>query len=82
MTDRAAIRMGMVGTVLAAICCAAPIVTVSLPLVGLGAWLRGAGLVALSLIVAGLGLVAWRIYRRHAKAASCEPKLHKEGVKP
>lgn len=64
MSDRALIRPGMVGAVLAVICCAAPLLAVSLPLAGLGAWLAGAGLVVLPPIVAGFALVAWAIHRR------------------
>ena len=37
MIDRAAIRAGMAGAVLVAICCAAPLLAVGLPLAGLGA---------------------------------------------
>ena len=47
MSDRALIRAGAAGAVLAAICCAALLIAVSLPLAGLGAWLAGAGLVVL-----------------------------------
>lgn len=82
MSDRALIRAGMAGAVLAAICCAAPLLVVSLPLAGLGAWMAGAGLVVLPLMVACFGLIAWAIYRRRAKADCGETKIHKEGVKP
>lgn len=64
MSDRALIRAGMAGAVLAVICCAAPLLAVSLPLAGLGAWLAGAGLVVLPLIVAGLAFIAWAIHHR------------------
>ena len=64
MSDRALIRAGMAGAVLAVICCAAPLLAVSLPLAGLGAWLAGAGLVVLPLIVAGLALIALAIHHR------------------
>jgi mercuric ion transport protein len=67
MNDRALIRAGALGAILAAICCAAPLLAVGLPLAGLGAWLAGAGLVVLPLTVAVLGLVAWSIRHRRAK---------------
>lgn len=82
MRDRALVRAGIVGAILAAICCAAPLLAVGLPLAGLSASLAGAGPVVFSLIVAGLGLVAWGFHHRRAKAAGCETKTHKEGVKP
>jgi mercuric ion transport protein len=76
MSDRTAIRVGMAGAVLVAICCAAPLIA------GLGAWLAGKGLVVLPLMAASFGLIAWIFHRRHAKAARCETTIHKEGVKP
>ncbi|WP_230646740.1 mercury transport protein [Bradyrhizobium sp. Leaf401] len=82
MSDRALIRAGLAGAVLAGICSSAPLIAVSLPLAGLGAWLAGTSLVMLPLLVASLGLVAWAIHRRRPKAADRETKIHKEGVKP
>ncbi|ESW63322.1 mercury transport protein [Mesorhizobium sp. C280B] len=81
MSDRALVRAGVVGAILAAICCAAPLLAVGLPLAGLGAWLAGAGLVVLPLIGASLGLVAWGVHYRRAQAAGCEKKIHKESMK-
>lgn len=81
MNDRALIRAGTAGAVLAAICCAAPLLAVALPLAGLGAWLTGAGLVALPLMVACFGLIAWAIYRRRAEA-NCGETKNRKGVRP
>ena len=82
MSDRTAIRAGVAGAVLAAICCAAPLLAVGLPVAGLGAWLADNGLVVLPLMIASFGLIAWKFHRRHAPAARCETMVHKEGVKP
>jgi mercuric ion transport protein len=82
MNDRAAIRAGLAGAVLAAICCAAPLLAVALPLASLGAWLTGAGLVVLPLTIAGLGLGAWGAHHRRAKVACSNTKILNEGVKP
>lgn len=82
MSDRALVRAGIAGAILAAICCAAPLLAVSLPLAGLGSWLAGAGLVVFLPMVVGLGLVAWGIHHRRERAANCATKIHKEGVKP
>lgn len=82
MSGRALIRASMIGAVLAAICCAGPLLAVGLPLAGLGAWLVGAGPVVLPSIVASLGLVAWGVHHRRAKAAGCGTKIHNGGVKP
>ena len=82
MNDRALIRAGTAGAVLAAICCATPFLAGVLPLAGLGAWLAGAGPVVLPLMVACIALVAWAFHRRRAKADRSETKIHNEGVKP
>src|SRR5260370_31052517 len=81
MNDRALIRAGRVGAVLAAICCAAPLLAAVLPLAGLSAWLAGAGLAVLPPMVVGIGLVGFP--RRHAKGEGCEKtEIHKESVRP
>jgi mercuric ion transport protein len=82
LSDRALIATGVAGAVLAAICCAAPLLAAVLPFAGFAAWMAGAGLVAIPLVVAGLGLLAWALHHRRAKAADRETKTHKEGVKP
>lgn len=65
MNDRAPIRAGTAGAVLAAICCAAPFFAVGLPLAGLGAsW---PARVVLPSMIAGVGLVAWGIHHGRAK---------------
>lgn len=52
MNDRALIRTGTMGAIVAAICCATPLLAVLLPMVGLGAWLARADGVLLPLLVA------------------------------
>jgi len=81
MNDRVLIRTGTTGAVLAAICCATPVLAVLLPLVGLSAWMARADLVLFPLLAASLGLIAWGVYRRRTKAAWCETEIHEEGLK-
>lgn len=81
MTDPALVRAGTIGAVLAAICCAAPLLAFGLPLAGLDAWLAGAGLIVFPLMVAGSSLFAWGFHRR-SRAAGRETKIHKESMKP
>ncbi|CAH1663495.1 mercuric ion transport protein [Bradyrhizobium sp. USDA 4011] len=78
MNDLALVRTGVAGGIIAAICCVTPILAVLLPLVGLGAWLVSADLMAFSLLAVSLGLIAWGLYRRRANAACGESKNHKE----
>jgi mercuric ion transport protein len=76
------VRDGAIGVVLAAICCAAPLLAAGLSLAGLDVWLAGAGLVVLPLTIAGLGLVAWIMHRRHARSACREMTIHSERTTP
>jgi mercuric ion transport protein len=83
LSDRALIATGLAGSILAAICCAAPLLAAVLPLAGFGAWMAGAGLVAVPLImIAGLVIIAWRHHHRPARPVGGEPKTHKEDAKP
>jgi mercuric ion transport protein len=80
MGDRALVGAGMAGAILAAICCAGPVLATALPLAGLGAWLAS-GVRVLALIAAGLGIVVWAI-RRRAKAPSCKATIRQGSAKP
>jgi mercuric ion transport protein len=82
LRDRAFIATGVAGAILAAACCAAPSLAAALPVAGLAAWMAGTGLIVLPLMVAGLGLLAWALRHRRAKATGCEMKTREKGVKP
>jgi len=83
MNERARVRAGTVGAIVAAICCATPILAVLLPLAGQGAWLAPSGPVVILLLFACLGLVAFGFNRRRATAsAQCPSTLPKQGPMP
>jgi mercuric ion transport protein len=82
MTDRVLIRTGAAGAIVAAICCATPILAVLLPVLGLGAWLAGAYLVLFALLAGSLGLLSWGLYLRRTEAVCCEAEIHEGGQKP
>jgi len=82
INDPALIHTGTAGAIVAAICCATPILAVLLPLAGLGAWLARVDWVPLLLLAASLGLIAWDLYRHHTIAGCCEAEIHEEGLKP
>ena len=65
MKDRALIATGAVGVVLAAICCAAPMLAVTLATAGLMGWLANGAYVLIPALLVCLGLVAYRLNRRH-----------------
>lgn len=66
-TDRKLIATGIVGTVIAALCCFTPVLVVLLGAVGLSAWLGWLDYVllpALAFFVALTGYAVWRRQRR------------------
>jgi mercuric ion transport protein len=64
MRDRVLIATGAVGAVLAAICCATPLLAVVLGAVGLTGWLAHADYVIMPALLICLGLIGLRLYRR------------------
>jgi mercuric ion transport protein len=62
--DRALIATGAVGAGLAAICCAAPLLAVTLGTAGLTALLAKAAYAVIPALLVCLGLVAYRLNRR------------------
>jgi mercuric ion transport protein len=64
MKDRALIATGAVGAGLAATCCAAPLLAVTLATAGLTALLAKAAYAVIPALLVCLGLVAYRLNRR------------------
>lgn len=67
MNDRALMRTGVVGAVVAAICCFTPTLALLLSAVGLSAWLAWLDFVVLPVLVLSLGLIGWALIRRHRR---------------
>ena len=57
MKDRALIATGAIGGILAAVCCATPLLAFALAAVGLGAWLAKADYVLIPILVVCLALL-------------------------
>jgi len=70
-TDRALITTGVIGSVVAAICCATPLLAALLGALGLTAWLARADLVLIPALLVCLGLVGIGLYRRRAAVQAC-----------
>ena len=64
MRDRALITTGVVGAVIAAVCCATPLLAVLFGAIGLTAWLTKADYVVIPALILCLGLIAFGLYRR------------------
>ncbi len=73
MNDRSLIAAGGIAAVLAAICCATPILAVVLGAIGLTAWIAKADFVVLPVLLLGVVLVGFGLYRRQS-ATACTAK--------
>ncbi|MEQ1613002.1 MAG: mercury resistance system transport protein MerF [Hyphomicrobiaceae bacterium] len=69
MNDSALIRTGIVGAVIAAICCATPILVIALGAVGLSAVTGYLDYVLLPALALSIGLIAFGVYKRRQGAA-------------
>ena len=78
MTDRSLIATGAIGAILAAICCATPLLAVVLGGIGLTAWLAKADYIVMPVLFRGVVLVGFGLYRRHT-AATCHNASIKRG---
>jgi mercuric ion transport protein len=80
MRDRTLIAAGAVGVMLAAFCCATPLLAVALGAAGLTAWLAKADYVVVPALLICLGLAGWGLARRRAAARDCcDPDTPKRG---
>jgi mercuric ion transport protein len=64
MSDRALITTGVVGGVIAAVCCATPLLAVLFGAVGLTAWLAKADYVLIPALIICVALIGFGLYRR------------------
>jgi mercuric ion transport protein len=71
MKDSTILKTGVIGSVIAAICCATPILAIALGAVGLSAWLGWIDYVLLPALVLFLGITAYGLWRRQWAAACC-----------
>ncbi|KAI5915617.1 MULTISPECIES: mercury resistance system transport protein MerF [Thauera] len=83
MDNRTLLKTGIAGSVIAAICCATPVLVIALGVVGLSAWTGWLDYVLIPALVVfvGITIYAWR--RRRAEAACCEVEIglnQKKGV--
>ena len=71
MKDATIVKTGVVGSVIAAICCFTPVLVIALGAVGLSAWLGWIDYVLFPALALFLGMTAYGLWRRHRAAACC-----------
>jgi mercuric ion transport protein len=74
MKDATLLKTGIVGTVIAAICCFTPALVILLGAVGLSAWLGWLDYVLLPALALFLGITAYGLWRRQRLRACCTPE--------
>jgi mercuric ion transport protein len=71
MKDATIVKTGVVGSVIAAICCATPVLVIAFGAVGLSAWLGWLDYVLFPTLALFLGLTVYGLWRRNRAAACC-----------
>jgi len=78
MNDAALIKTGAIGAVVAAVCCATPILVIALGAVGLSALAGDLDYVLLPALAVCLGIAGYRLTRRRQTAAALRDERHLE----
>ena len=82
MNDRNLLRTGIIGTVIAAICCFTPVLVILLGAVGLSAWLGWLDYVLFPALAMFLGLTGYAVYRlKRTPAAQGDPEADAAEIK-
>lgn len=82
MKDTTILKTGIVGSAIAAICCATPILVMALGAFGLSTWLGWADYVLIPALVLCLAITAYGLWRRQRAAACCRPQTQPNKRKP
>ena len=74
MNDKSMLKTGVIGSIVAALCCFTPVLVVLLGAVGMSAWLGWLDYVLLPALAFFLGLTAYAFFRnRSRKSSECCP---------
>ncbi|MGE4056505.1 MAG: mercury resistance system transport protein MerF [Vicinamibacterales bacterium] len=71
MNSRTLLRTGVAGTVVAALCCATPLLVIPLGAVGLSAWIGWLDYVLVPALSVFLGLTTYAVRRLRVESACC-----------
>lgn len=71
MKDATILKTGIIGSVIAAICCATPLLVIALGAIGLSAWVGWLDYVLLPALAIFVGITAYGLWRRNRAAACC-----------
>jgi len=81
MDNRTLLKTGIAGSVIAALCCATPILVILLGAVGLSAWAGWLDYVLIPAFVVFAGITVYALHRRRAQSACCDVETRTEPKK-
>lgn len=71
MDNRTLLKTGVAGTVVAALCCATPILVILFGVLGLSAWVGWLDYVLIPALVVFIAITIYALHRRRVAAACC-----------
>ena len=71
MNNRTLLKTGIAGSVVAALCCATPILVILFGVLGLSAWVGWLDYVLIPALVVFIAITIYALHRRRAEAACC-----------
>lgn len=71
MDNRTLLRTGVAGSVVAAVCCATPILVILFGVLGLSAWVGWLDYVLIPALLVFVGITIYALHRRRIEAACC-----------
>lgn len=72
MKDATLIKIGVIGTVIAALCCFTPVLVIGLGVVGLSAWLGWLDYLLLPSLAIFVGITVYGLWRQQRVSASSD----------
>ncbi len=75
MNNRTLLKTGITGSVIAAICCATPVLVIAFGVLGLSAWVGWLDYVLFPALVVFIGITVYAWRRRQAAAACCDVEI-------
>ena len=71
MDNKTLLKTGVAGTVVAALCCATPILVILFGVLGLSAWVSWLDYVLIPALVVFIAITIYALHRRRVAAACC-----------
>lgn len=78
MDNRTLLKTGIAGSVIAAVCCATPILVILLGALGLSAWAGWLDVVLVPALAVFVGITIYALYRRRAATACCAASVEQK----